>query len=164
MAAAAANCAAVLAWLDEKQSPWWDGMRAQLMARLAMVVLREGDRVRSRELLASALGTAAAWVERPALATAIDAIAVFVLQADESADPRAGAVLAATLLGAAHTIRGAFDEGSLDAPGARDAARGVLGSAGFDATYERGRALGRDEAIAAASGAVSGLAGQVLRR
>ena len=129
-----------------------------------MVVLREGNRIRCRELLASALGTAAGWVERPALATVIDAIAAFALQAGESADPRAGAVLAATLLGAAHTIRGAFDEGSLDAPGTRDAARAVLGEARFAAAYERGRALDRDEAIAGASGAVGGLAGQVLRR
>jgi len=73
-------------------------------------------------------------------------------------------VLAVTLLGAAHAIRGAFDEGSLDAPGAREAARGVLGGTGFDAAYEGGRALGRDEAIAVAEGAVTGLAGQVLRR
>ncbi|HEV2259243.1 MAG TPA: BTAD domain-containing putative transcriptional regulator [Streptosporangiaceae bacterium] len=154
MAATAANCAKVLAWLDQKQSPWWDGMRAQLVARLAMVVLREGDQVRCRELLVSALGTAATWVERPALAAAIDAIAAFALQ--ESADPRAAAGLAATLLGAAHTIRGAFDEGSLDAPGVREAARSVLGQAEFGAAYERGRAFGRDEAIAAASSAVGG--------
>jgi len=153
MAAAARNCAKALAWVEEKRSPWWDGMRAQLQARLAMVVLRGGDRTRCRELLAAALGTAADWIERPALAAVIDAIAVFALQAD---GPREGAVLGATLLGAAHTVRGAFDEGSLDAPGARDAARGVLGGAGFDAAYERGRALGRNEAIAAAEGAVAG--------
>ena len=164
MAAAEANCAKVLAWLDQKDSPWWDKMRAQLVARLAMVVLREGDRARGRELLAAALGTAAAWVERPAVAAVIDAIAAFALQGAESADPRTGAVLAATLLGAAHTTRGAFDEGSLDAPGARDAARGILGEAGFDAAYERGRALGRDEAIAAAEGAAARLTSQVLRR
>ena len=49
---------------------------------------------------------------------------------------------AATLLGAAHTIRGAFDESSLDAPRAREAARAaLLGEAGFDAAYERGRDL-----------------------
>jgi hypothetical protein len=156
MTAAAASCAKVLAWLDEKQSPWWEGMRAQLMARLAMVVLRQGDRTRCRELLDAALDTAAAWIERPALASAIDAIAVFALRADQATDPGEGAVLAATLLGSAHTIRGAFDEGSLDAPGARDAARGVLGEVGFDTAYERGRALGRDEAIAAAQGAVAG--------
>jgi predicted ATPase/DNA-binding SARP family transcriptional activator len=156
LAAAAASCAKVLAWLDEKRSPWWDGMRAQLMARMAMVVLQQGDRTRSRELLDAALEVAAAWIERPALASAIDAIAVFALQADQATDPREGAVLAAILLGSAHTIRGAFDEGSLDAPGARDAVRGVLGDAGFDAAYERGRALGRDEAIAAAQGAVAG--------
>jgi predicted ATPase/DNA-binding SARP family transcriptional activator len=157
MTAAADNCARVLAWLDQKQSPWWDGMRAQLMARLAMAVLRQGDRARCREALTSALGTAAAWVERPALAAVIDAIAVFVLQAGEPAEPGEGAALAATLLGAGHTIRGAFDEGSLDAPGTREAARSVLGEAGFGAAYDRGRAFGRDQAIAAASGAVGGL-------
>jgi predicted ATPase/DNA-binding SARP family transcriptional activator len=167
LAAAARNCAKALAWVEARQSPWWDGMRAQLQARLAMVLLRDGGEARCRELLAAALNTAADWVERPALATVIDAIAVLVLQADGPDDPagtRADALLAATLLGAAHTIRGAFDEGSLDAPGARDAARGTLGGAAFDAAYERGRALGRDEAIAAAAGAAAGLAGQVLRR
>jgi len=40
----------------------------------------------------------------------------------------------------------------------------VLGGTGFDAAYDRGRALGSEEAIAAAQGAVAGLAGQVLRR
>jgi tetratricopeptide (TPR) repeat protein len=156
LTAAAASCTKVLAWLDEKQSPWWDGMRAQLVARLAMVVLRQGDQTRCRELLSSALGTAAAWVERPALADVFDAIAVFVLRSTDSAGPGESAAGAATLLGAAHTIRGAFDESSLDAPGARDAARGVLGEAGFDAAYERGRALDSDQGIAAAQGALAG--------
>jgi hypothetical protein len=156
MAAAADNCAKVLAWLDEKrQSPWWDGMRAHLQARLAMVVLRQGDQARCRDLLAAALDTAANWVERPALATVMDAISVFVLQAGGTAVPPERAAEAAALLGAGHTVRGAFDEGSLDAPGARDAARGVLGEAGFEAAYERGRALGRDEALALASGVVA---------
>jgi ATP/maltotriose-dependent transcriptional regulator MalT len=151
MAAAGRNCEKVLAWLDRKESPWWDGMRAQLEARLALVALRGGDRTRCRELLAAALGTAAAWVERPALAAVIDAIAALALRAGEPAGSREGAVLAATLLGAAHTVRGAFDEGSLDAPPARGAARGVLGEAGFDAAYQHGRALGRDEAVTAAA-------------
>jgi predicted ATPase/DNA-binding SARP family transcriptional activator len=156
LTAATANCTKVLDWLGQKESPWWDGMRAQLLARLAMVVLREADQARCRELLVAALGIAVAWVERPALAAVIDAIADFALQIGEPADRGACAVLAATLLGAAHTIRGAFDEGSLDAPRVRDAARGVLGLAGFDAAYERGRALGRDETIAAAQGALAG--------
>jgi predicted ATPase/DNA-binding SARP family transcriptional activator len=159
MAAAARNCTKVLAWLDQKQSLWWDGMRAQLQARLAMVVLRDGNGTRCRELLAAALGTAADWVERPALATVIDAIAVFALRADRAAGSPGQAVLAATLLGTAHTIRGAFDEGSLDAPGARDAARGLLGPAAFQATYERGRALARDEALTLARSAVAGPTG-----
>jgi predicted ATPase/DNA-binding SARP family transcriptional activator len=158
LAAAARNCTEALAWVEARQSPWWNGMRAQLQARLAMVVLRDGDEARCRALLAAALHNAADWVERPMLAIVIDAIAVFVLR---TGGPDGGrATTAATLLGAGHALRGAFDEGSLDAPAARDTARGLLGEAGFDAAYSRGRALGRDEAIAAASDVVS----QVLRR
>ena len=162
LAAAVRNCEKVLAWLDEQSSPWWDGMRAHLRARAALVVLAEGDEARSRALLAAALSAAAEWVERPALAAVLDAIAVFVLHGSADTD-RGRATLAANLLGAGHTTRGAFDEGSLDAPGARQAARGLLGEAAFDAAYERGRALGRDETLVLASGAV-GLPGQVLRR
>jgi predicted ATPase/DNA-binding SARP family transcriptional activator len=161
LAAAARNCTEALAWVEARQSPWWNGMRAQLQARLAMVVLRDGDEARCRELLAAALHTAADWVERPMLAVVIDAIAVFVLHAGGPDGGPEHVTTAATLLGAGHAIRGAFDEGSLDAPAARDTARGLLGEAGFDAAYSRGRALGRDEAIAAASDVV---ARQVLRR
>jgi hypothetical protein len=121
-----------------------------------MVVLREGDQRRCGEVLAAALCTAADWLERPALAAVIDAIAGFALQADGPAGSREQSVLAAILLGAAHTIRGAFDEGSLDAPSARDAARGLLGPAAFQDAYERGRAAGRDEALTLARGAVGG--------
>lgn len=69
-----------------------------------------------------------------ALADVIDAIAVLT---QDSAQPgRPGdlvnreerAKLAATLLGAAHSVRGCFDEGSLDAPAARESARSLLGS------------------------------------
>jgi len=166
LAAASASCAKVLAWLDGKPSPWWDGLRAHLRVRAAMVVLQEGDQARCRALLAVALGSAANWVERPALAGVMDAIATFLLQDSEPAGRQERAALAATLLGAGHTIRGTFDEGSLDAPGAREAARALLGGEGFEAAYERGRALGRDQALAVASGAVADpeAAGQVLRR
>jgi hypothetical protein len=163
MAAAARNCARVLAWLDQKPPPWWDGTRAQLQARLALVVLRDGDEVRCRELLADGLQSAAGWVERPALAAVIDAIAVFALRGAGPAGPREQVALAATLLGAAHTVRGAFDEGSLDAPGARDAARGILGPAEFEAAYQRGRGLRRDDALARAAGAVADPAHAGLR-
>jgi hypothetical protein len=49
--------------------------------------------------------------------------------------PADRAELAARLLGAAHAVRGAFDESSPDAPQARDAARAALGRAVFDAAY-----------------------------
>ena len=166
--AAARCCTEVLAWLEQKQSRWWNGMRALVQARLALVVLQGGDEARCGVMLAAALRAAAEWVERPALAAVIDAITVLARRVGSPvapgespdrgaprADPRRGAVLAATLLGAAHTIRGTFDAGSLDAPGAREAARGVLGAAEFEAAYERGRTLSRDDALALASAVVA---------
>jgi predicted ATPase/DNA-binding SARP family transcriptional activator len=170
-AAAARQCEKVLTWLEGKQSGWWNGLRAAIATRLALTVLATGDEVRCRTLLAEALRDAAEWVERPTLAAVIEAIAVFVqhpapphhpapsqqpASARSSAEPVNGARLAATLLGAAHAMRGCFDESSLDAPVARDSARVCLGEAEFEAAYERGRALDPDAARALASGAVSG--------
>jgi tetratricopeptide (TPR) repeat protein len=149
---AARQCEKVLSWLDRKPSPWWLGFRALTQARLALILLGRGEEPRCRALLADALRCAAEWVERPALAEVIDATAAFVLRTRAGAE---AALLAATLLGAAHTVRGAFDESSLDAPAARDAARGVLGAAGFDDAYERGRALPRDEAVTLAASGVA---------
>jgi hypothetical protein len=162
--ATVSQCADLLGWLKGKQSGWWDGMVAVVQARLALAVLTDGDEVRCRALLADALQVAAGWVERPALADVIDAIAVLTNHGDgfregsgppDPAECVRRAQLAATLLGASHSIRGCFDEGSLDAPAARDALRARLGADEFEAAYERGRALARDDALALAAGAVA---------
>jgi ATP/maltotriose-dependent transcriptional regulator MalT len=144
--AAGRLCAEQLAWLDGKQSAWWHGTRAVVLVRLAMIALADGDRDRSRALLADALRTASDWVELPAIADVVDAIAGYSAEC---------ATLAATLLGAAHSIRGCFDEGSLDAPAVRDSLRARLGPDEFEAAYERGRALARDDALSLAAGAVT---------
>jgi hypothetical protein len=157
-----ARCTEILNWLENKRSSWWEGLNATLKARLALLVLAEGDEARSRNLLADALRAATKWVERQMLAAVVDAIAVFALrEPDGSTD---AAELAATLLGAAHSLRGAFDEGSLDAPRAREAARRQLGEAAFAAAYKRGRALAHDEAVALAATAVASPVQAVLRR
>ena len=145
-AATARVCAEQLAWLEGRPSVWWHGLRAVIQARLALAVLADGDNDRCRALLADALRTASDWVELPALADVIDAIAVL---SQDSAQ------LAATLLGAAHSIRGCFDEGSLDSPAARDSARTLLGPDEFETAYERGRALSQDDAVAFAAGTVA---------
>jgi tetratricopeptide (TPR) repeat protein len=147
--AARRQCEELLTSLATRQSPWWHGLRALIEARLALIVLLDGEEARCRELLTDALRVATDWVERPAVAAVIDAIAALVQQRGENAE------LAATLLGIAHSIRGCFDEGSLDAPAVRDAARAELGLAGFEAAYERGRALARDDAIALAVSTVT---------
>jgi hypothetical protein len=77
----------------------------------------------------------------------VDGIAAAALWADDS---RVSAERAALLLGAAHSIRGAFDHSSLDAPQARDTARQTLGGQAFEQAYRRGRELGYDEALALA--------------
>jgi hypothetical protein len=148
-AAAARICAGLLVQLEEKQSSWWFGLQATLQARLALIALTDGDEARCRALLATALRTATGWVELPPVADVIDAIAVLAQHSGECA------TAVATLLGAAHAVRGCFDEGGLDAPAVRDAARAVLGADGFQAAYERGRCMSRDEALALAAGAVA---------
>ena len=148
-AAAGRICAGLLAQLEEKQSSWWFGVQAIIQARLALIALADGDEARCRTLLAAALQTATSWVELPPVADVIDAIAVLAQHSGECA------TAVATLLGAAHAIRGCFDEGSLDAPAVRDAARARLGADEFEAAYERGRGLPRDDVLALAAGAVA---------
>jgi hypothetical protein len=148
--AESARCAAVvLADVQGLQAPWWQSLRAQVKTRLAAAVLMQGDRDRCGELLGEALDDAAAWTDHPALAAVLDACAVLLLA---GGDP----LLAARLLGAAHAVRGAFDESSPDAPPARDAVRAALGPRAYlaayassrDLRYEQAAALGR-EALAA---------------
>ena len=144
-AAAARRGEAALAAAGTKSEAWSVAIRALTQARLAMIVLdAEGDVGRCRELLAAALPAAAGWVESPPVAAVVDAAAAFVL----ARDGRGGAEAAATLLGAAHTIRGAFDESSLVAPRARKTARRMLGDAEFRESYSRGRELDRESALA----------------
>jgi hypothetical protein len=148
-AAAGRICAGLLAVLEDKQSSWWLGVQAIIQARLALVALADGDEARCRALLAEALRTASSWVELPPVADVIDAIAVLAQRSGECG------TAAATLLGAAHAVRGCFDEGSLDASAVRDAARTLLGADEFEAAYERGRCLSRDDALALAASAVA---------
>jgi hypothetical protein len=144
-------CEVICAMLAAKTSVWWRTFRGTVEARLGLAVLRTGDRDRARRLLAEALRNGSAWVEQPDLATVVDAIAVLALDDGD-------ATLAATLLGAGHTLRGCFNESSLDSPGVRDAARAALGPAVYDDAYQRGRDLSQDEAVALAGSTLSGAA------
>ncbi len=140
--AESARCAAaVLTDVQGLQAPWWQSLRAQVKVRLAAAVLMQGDRDRCRKLLGEALDDAAAWTDHPALAAVLDACAVHLLTGD---DP----LLAARLLGAAHAVRGAFDESSPDAPPARDAARAALGPRAYLAAYASSRDLAYEQAAA----------------
>jgi predicted ATPase/DNA-binding SARP family transcriptional activator len=149
--AAARACELVLAAIADAQALWWQSLRAHVKARLAMVALAEDDLARCHELLVQALHAAGDWVEHPPLAGVLDALAAYALRRGQVGD----AELAATLLGGAHAVRGAFDESSLDAPAARAAARAALGEPAFDAAYQRGRELSRVGALAYAGDVLS---------
>ena len=147
---AAQCCTAVLAAIDDNTAPWWDGLRAQVKARFAMAALRQGDAAGCADLLRQAVDATAVWQEHPPLASVLDACAGYVVHRARSGDTQ----LAARLLGAAHAIRGAFDESSLDAPAAREAARRALGDQAFRTAYESSRDVGYEAAIALARGAL----------
>ena len=154
LAAAARRCEAALAGVArrDKGTAWWVSVRAQAQARLAMITLETGgDAGRCRDLLADALPAAAGWVENPPLAAVIDSVAAAVATWNGDMD------VAATLLGTAHTVRGAFDESSPVAPRARETASRALGDAAFDGAYSRGRALDRESALAMAGRALAAI-------
>ena len=154
LAAAARRCEAALAGVAKRDqdTAWWVSVRAQSQARLAMITLEAGgDAGRCRDLLADALPAAAGWVENPPLAAVIDSVAAAAVTRDGAAE------VAATLLGAAHTVRGAFDESSPVAPRARETARRALGDAAFDDAYSRGRELDREAALALAGRALAAI-------
>jgi tetratricopeptide (TPR) repeat protein len=152
-AEAARCCEGVLAAITDNAAPWWESLRAQVKARMAVVMLRLGHAERCSHLLGEAVTAAAAWREPPALAAVLDACAVYLLSLDRPG-PGGRAVAAeqaARLLGTAHGVRGVFDESSLDARPARAQARAALGPEAFAAAYESALAgSGYESAIALA--------------
>ena len=152
-AEAARRCEQVLAAIADNAAPWWESLRAQVKARLAVAVLRQGDAERCARLLRESLDAAAARLECPALAAVLDACALYTLSLDSGGERgrAAAAEQAARLLGAAHAVRGAFDESSLDASPARAQAREALGTDAFQAVYESALASTYESALALAA-------------
>jgi predicted ATPase/DNA-binding SARP family transcriptional activator len=148
-----AECARISSELDalmaSKGSPMIWSFRAQAINREALARIRTGNLTGGRARLAEALRLAADSQDLAAVAIVVDGIAAAMLWAGTD---RPGAERAAVLLGAAHSMRGAFDLSSLDAPEARDTARQRLGEADFDAAYQRGRDMPREKALALAEG------------
>jgi predicted ATPase/DNA-binding winged helix-turn-helix (wHTH) protein len=143
-------CEAVLTTIADNAAPWWESLRAQVKSRLAVAVLKRGDTERCARLLRESIHAAATWWERPALAVVLDACAVYTLSEADRDDTTRAAERAALLLGAAHAVRGAFDESSLDAPPARAQAREALGDDAFQARYASGLASTYESALALA--------------
>ena len=150
------QCEDVLSLIAGKKVAWYDTVRALILARLAVLSLEGGDRARARLLLADALRSSILWVDHTAIGEVVDAVAVCLLD-----DP----VRAATVLGVAHAVRGAFDEGGLDGTLARQAAREALGLPGFDDAYQRGRDLGSSAGLLLVSELIgAGLTEDQVRR
>jgi hypothetical protein len=151
-AAAARCCESVLSMIAGNAARWWQSLRAVVKARLAVAVLNQGHTERCAQLLTESLDATATWWEHPALAAVLDACAVYALGRDSrgESDRAAAAKQAARLLGAAHAIRGAFDESSLDAPPARAKARETLSPEAFGAAYESALTSTYESAVALA--------------
>jgi tetratricopeptide (TPR) repeat protein len=139
------------AGMASKNAAMIGNFRAQAQNRSALADIRAGDLAGGRAGLASALRLARDSMDLSALAVVMDGVAATALWTDPS---RSGAERAAVLLGAAHSLRGAFDHSSLEAPQTRDTARRTLGEAAFDAAYQRGRGLGHEEAFTLAEDTV----------
>jgi predicted ATPase/DNA-binding SARP family transcriptional activator len=135
LATAARSCETVLAAIDGNEALWWQSLRALLKTRLAMAKLGLGDPRGSGVTLAEALAAATTWPEHPTLAAVLDACAAYSISRGHPAD----VTRAAELLGAAHAVRGTFDESSLDAPPTREAAKAALGTQAYESAYQRGR-------------------------
>src|SRR5215469_16182090 len=130
--------------MASKNSVMVSSFRAYAKTRAALADIRSGNVASGRAELVAALHLARDGQERAAVAVVADGLAAAALWTDAD---NASAERAATLLGAGHSIRGAFDHSSLDAPGARDTARQMLGDAAFEAAYQRGRDLGYQDAL-----------------
>jgi predicted ATPase len=130
--------------MTSRDTPMIWSFQALVRGRWALAEIRSGRAADGWPALAAALRLARDSQDRSAVAAVIDALAAAALWTDGS---RASAERAAVLLGAAHSIRGAFDHSSLDAPAARDTARQVLGGTAFAAVYQRGRELSYDDAL-----------------
>ena len=130
--------------MASKKSVMVSSFRAQAKTRAALADIRSGNVATGRAELAAALHLALDGQERSGVAVVVEGLAAAALWTDGG---RASAERAATLLGAGHSIRGAFDHSGLDAPAARDAARQTLGDADFEAAYQRGRDLCYDDAL-----------------
>ena len=148
-----AECARISSELDaqmaSKGAPMIWSFRAQAINREAVAGIRTGNVTGGRARLAEAFRLAADSQDLAAVAIVMDGIAAAMLWTGTS---RSAAERAAVLLGAAHSMRGAFDHSSLDAPEARDTARQRLGEADFDGAYQRGRSMSREKALALAEG------------
>ena len=142
-------------WIASKPAAMGWSLRALVLARCGLAKLRIGRTGEGNADLASSLRLAIGGQDQKSVAAVLDALAAAALWQRED---RESAEWAATVLGAAHSVRGTFDHGSLDAQPAADAARDRLGEA-FEAAYQRGRALSYEAALA-----LAGDFGQVLRR
>jgi hypothetical protein len=152
LVSARAKYEAALRELDQRPKPF-QPIKAVALVGLALVTLAEGNPAGVVDLLGTALRTAAESGSAPGIATVLEATAALVLaDATSGGDNSAGGLTdraerAATLLGAAHGVRGGADPRHPDVARATAGALNALGQAGFDDCYARGLGLSRADAI-----------------
>ncbi len=149
---ARAKYEAALRQLDKRPKPF-KHMKAAALAGLALIALAERNLAEAVDLLSTALRAAAESGAATTIATVLEATATFALaDATGGGDTSGGGLSdradrAATLLGAAHGVRGGADSGHPDVAAVTAAARDALGQASFDRRYADGQGLSRGEAV-----------------
>jgi tetratricopeptide (TPR) repeat protein len=156
LAGARASYDAALLQLGERSKPF-QGLRASALTGLALLSLAEGNLAEAADGLGAALRIATVSGGAMGVAAVLEATAAFLLaDGTDGADGHISrAERAATLLGAAHGVRGGADAGHPDLAAATADAVSALGQPSFDGSYASGHNLSCDEAISLASGCLN---------
>ena len=153
---ARASYEVALRQLSQRARPF-QRIRAFALAGLALVAVAEGNLADAAAVLNDALGVAAVSGAAMGVATVLEATAAFCLAegtevvATGAGEPVRRAERAATLLGAAHGVRGGADPSHPDVATVTARATRALGQESFDRGYARGRGMSQDDAIGFAS-------------
>jgi predicted ATPase/DNA-binding SARP family transcriptional activator len=124
--------------------PDMGAVSAKTYSKLGCLAEQQGDLTAAAKWHAKAMGVITSVAFLPANPSHACVVEGFAALAAARGDP----VRAAELLGTAHTLHGFRDTTSFDVTRVTAAAAGAIGRDAFDAAYERGRKLTRDQALA----------------
>lgn len=116
-------------------------IQAVTMSRIAVILEQRGELAEAHALLQRAAALGSHTKDGPIMSRCADGVASFLVAEGHP-------VRAAEMLGASHTMRGAPSIDAIIQPRVRDQIVDAIGESAYEAAYESGRRLTRDEAFA----------------